>query len=93
MAKFASWWHDLEVRPVIGALMEKAEEIRSAQLKKTLKRFSCLSDEQRENLEAMTKSIVTRILQDPINYLKTNGNKNQSGIIKELFQLDSENCH
>jgi glutamyl-tRNA reductase len=90
--KFASWWQDLEVRPVIGALMEKAEEIRSAQLKKTLKRFSCLSDEQRENLEAMTKSIVTRILQDPINYLKINGNKKQSGIIKELFQLDTENC-
>lgn len=88
--KFASWCHDFEVRPVIGALMSKAEEIRLAQVNKTLKKFSQLSDEQRESLEAMTKSIVTRILKDPIQYLKKNGNGNHTEILRDLFQLNIE---
>jgi glutamyl-tRNA reductase len=55
-----------------------------------LKRLPPLSDEQRENLEAMTKSIVTRILKDPIHYLKANGNSGQSEVVKELFNLKAE---
>jgi hypothetical protein len=45
-----------------------------------------------ENLEAMTKSIVTRILQDPIQYLKSEGNNGHSELVKELFRLDMESC-
>jgi glutamyl-tRNA reductase len=89
--KFILRWRHFEIRPVISALMSKAEEIRSAQLSKTLKRFPQLSDEQRSILEAMTKSIVTRILQDPIEYLKTNGNDSHSEMVKELFELNTEN--
>ncbi|MDP2930880.1 MAG: glutamyl-tRNA reductase [Chloroflexota bacterium] len=88
--KFAAWWRDFEVKPVLGALMSKAEEIRAAQLNKTLKKLPPLSDEQRQCLEAMTRSIVTRLLQDPIQYIKTNGNGNHSEMLKEIFQLDTE---
>lgn len=91
MAKFILWQQDFEVRPLIVALMSKAEKIRSAQLDKTLKKLPELSAEQLDNLEAMTKSIVTRILQDPVLYLRNNGNSEHSAIIKELFQLDEEN--
>ncbi|MBI4180717.1 MAG: glutamyl-tRNA reductase, partial [Chloroflexi bacterium] len=68
VTKFISWWQALEVRPVVSALMEKAEEIRNDQLNKTLKKLPPLSDEERDNLEAMTKSIVTKILNDPIRF-------------------------
>ncbi len=88
--KLASWWQDYEIRPLIGALMSRAEEIRSAQLNKTLKKLPPLSDEQRENLEAMTKSIVTRLLKDPVQYLKTNGNSHHAEMVKELFNLNAE---
>ncbi len=88
--KLASWWHDLKIRPIVGALMSRAEEIRLAQLSKTLKKLPPLSDEQRESLEAMTKSIVTRILKDPIQYLKTNGNSHHAEMVKELFNLNAE---
>lgn len=90
ISKFDCWWHDLEIRPTIGALMSRAEEIRLSQLNKTLKRLPPLSDEQRENLEAMTKSIVTRILKRPIQYLKTNGNSSHAELVKELFNLEAE---
>ncbi|MFC2013881.1 glutamyl-tRNA reductase [Chloroflexota bacterium] len=88
--KFASWWQDLEVRPIISTLMSKAEEVRSMHLNKTLKKLPPLSPEQRESLEAMTKSIVAKILKDPIHYLKANGNGDYSEIIKEVFRLNTE---
>jgi glutamyl-tRNA reductase len=89
-SKFVSWWQDLEIRPLVSALMNKAEDIRSGQLSKTLKKLPSLSDEQRDVLEAMTKSIVTRILKDPIQYLKSIGNSDSSATVKELFKLDAE---
>jgi glutamyl-tRNA reductase len=90
MDKFVSWWRDLEVRPVIRSLMSKAEEIRLAQLNKTLKKLPPLSPEQLEDLEAMTRSIVTRILKEPIQYLKENGHGDQRAIIEVLFRLNTE---
>jgi glutamyl-tRNA reductase len=70
--------------------MSRAEEIRLAQLSKTLKKLPPLSDEQRESLEAMTKSIVARVLKDPILYLKVNGDSRHGEMVKELFNLNAE---
>ncbi len=88
--KFVSWWRDYEIRPMVSALMSKAEEIRAAQLDKTLKKLRSLSDEERESLEAMTESIVNKILKDPVQFLKANGNGSRSQIVRDLFQLDDE---
>ena len=89
--KFAGWWHDLETRPLVTALMAQAEAMRSSQLNKTVKKLPPLSDEQYESLEVMTKSIINRILNDPIQYLKTTRNSEDIELIKELFKLNPEN--
>jgi glutamyl-tRNA reductase len=88
--KFDSWWHDLEIRPLIVALMGRADEIRLAQLNRTLKKLPPMSDEQRENLEAMTKSIVSRILKEPVEYFKTSERSCQTELVKEIFNLKTE---
>ena len=90
--KFTTWWQALEVRPVVSALMKKAEDIRQGQLDFTLKKLRGLSDEERESLEAMTKAIVTKMLSDPIQYLKKTGygRKDYTQIVNELFQLNAE---
>ncbi|MFC1966489.1 glutamyl-tRNA reductase [Chloroflexota bacterium] len=92
MAEFTAWWRALEVRPVVSALMKKAEDIRSAQLNKTLRKLRPLSDEERDNLIAMTRSIVTKILRDPIGHLKenTDSNDNHAEIVSKLFRLDGK---
>ncbi len=90
VAKFVAWYRDYDVSPMISALMSKAEEIRSAQLGKTLKKLRPLSREEQDNLEAMTQSIVTRILKDPVQFLKRNGNGSYCQIVRDLFQLDGE---
>ena len=90
MRRLAAWWKALEVRPLVSALMAKAEEIRDRQLSKTLKKLRPLSAEEQESLEAMTKSIVNKILKDPIQYLKADGDGEHARLISELFQLDAE---
>ncbi|MFC1943228.1 glutamyl-tRNA reductase [Chloroflexota bacterium] len=90
--RFTSWWQTLEVKPIVGALMKRADDIRYKQLNKTLRKLRPLSDEERDNLEAMTKSIVTKILMEPIDYLKANANSNRdyAKLVSELFQLNTE---
>jgi glutamyl-tRNA reductase len=89
--KFASRWRAFEVRPLVTALMRKAEDIRCEQLSRTLKKLPPLSDEERDNLEAMTKSIVTKILQDPIRSLKAEVNSiDYAEMVSELFHLDGK---
>lgn len=90
--RFASWWQEYKVRPLIRAMTGKAEKIRSAQLDRTLKKIQHLSDEEQYCLEMMTRSIVTKIMKDPIQYLKSNGNENHNDIdiVRQLFHLDVE---
>ncbi len=57
-----------------------------------MKKLHPLSDEERDSLEAMTKSIITKILKDPIQYLKTNanGDRDYGEMVRGLFHLDGE---
>ena len=89
--KFVSWWQEFKVWPIVSALTKKAEAIRFAQLNKTLKKLPPLSDEERDSLNAMTKSIVTKILNDPIRSLKANGTGNYAELVREIFRLYEEN--
>ncbi|MDP2919689.1 MAG: glutamyl-tRNA reductase [Dehalococcoidia bacterium] len=88
--RLLTWWQTLETRPVVSALMSKADAIRLSHLEKTLKKLRPLSEEERENLDSMTRAIVTKILHDPVQYLKSRGN-NANGyaqVVTELFKLD-----
>jgi len=90
--EFFAWWQDLEVRPVVAALMKKAEKIRCSHLNRTLKKLPPLSEEERYSLEMMTKAIVARILKAPIHSLKANRRHNlgYAEMVSDLFQLDVE---
>ena len=90
--RFNSWWQSAEVKPVIKNLTQKVEAIRRRQLELTLKRLPPLSSEELARLEAMTKSIVQKILHDPIQCLKENATDNDDyiSLVNELFRLDKE---
>ena len=90
LVNFTTWWQDYKIRPLIRAMMGKAEKIRRSHLERTVKNLHPLSEEEYYRLEMMTKSIVAKILKDPIHNLKANGysNHDYAEIIKELFQLN-----
>ncbi|MBM4462057.1 MAG: glutamyl-tRNA reductase [Chloroflexi bacterium] len=86
--RFASWWQTLGVRDTIGALVSKAESIRQAQLKTTLKKLKGLSSEERDALEAMSKTMMQKLLHEPIERLKKD--RRYAGAVSELFNLEPE---
>jgi len=90
--RFSFLWQATEVEPIISSLMRKAEDIRRAQLDMTLKKLQKLSSGEQESLEAMTKSIVQRILHDPIQCLKSNTHDKDAyvSLVNELFHLNEE---
>lgn len=86
------WWETLEAKPTIGRLMQMAEDVRQRQLDMTVKKLPPLTAEQEENLDAMTKAIVNKILHNPIQYLRKNGHTNEEvvRVLRELFALDEQ---
>jgi len=86
--RFASWWQIMGVRDTIGALVSKAEDIRQAQLDTTLKKLKGLSPEERDALEAMSKTMIQKLLHEPIERLKKD--RRYAAMINELFDLEQE---
>ena len=86
--RFLEWWEHLQVTPTIAALSERAEQLRSAELERTLRRLD-LDDGERERVEAMTKALVRRILHDPIAALRERGDRDvYVDAVRHLFRLD-----
>ena len=92
--KFKHWLEQLKVYPTIVALRQKAEEIRRRELEKTLSHLKTkLPSEDREALEVMTKSLVNKLLHDPIIYLKNRYHQDGQQVVdltRKLFNLDGE---
>ena len=90
--RYLDWWRSLDVKPTVSALIQKAEDIRKNQLEMTLKKLPPMSSEQMQSLEAMTRSIVIRVLHDPIAYLKeeAKNKKEYSAMVSEIFRLNGE---
>jgi len=87
---FASWWQEFKVRPLIRALTSRAEEIRRSHLDRTMKKLPRLTEEEQYRLEMMTRAIISKMLKDPIQYLKSNGSSNYAEMVREIFRLDEE---
>jgi glutamyl-tRNA reductase len=68
--KFVNWYRSLDVTPTIVALRKKFEEIRKKELEKTLSLHPNLSEKEKQSLEALTSSIINKILHAPITLLK-----------------------
>ncbi|MDO8473804.1 MAG: glutamyl-tRNA reductase [Dehalococcoidia bacterium] len=85
-SRFMATWKARQATPAITALLSKAEAIRAEQFEKTIKGMAGLSAEERAKLEAMSKSIVQKILHSPVSALKCNGG--ESKLVRDLFGLD-----
>ncbi len=66
----AEFIDDIEVQPLLKDIGESAEQIRAAELRRTLSKLGPLDDEARDAIDAMTRSMVKRILADPIQMIK-----------------------
>jgi len=82
------WWQAYSARPVIKSLVSKAEKIRAAQYHRSLKNMPSLSEEERLSIDLLTRSVVDKILRDPILYLKSGSITDRAETVSRLFGLD-----
>ena len=87
VVKFNHWLSSLDVVPTITDLTAKAEDIRQAELARTLKDLKGLSPEDSEALERLTRSLVKKLIHDPILFLKEQAHEKKPETKKEHTAL------
>jgi glutamyl-tRNA reductase len=91
--RFDGWLMALRAVPTIKHLRERAETIRSAELERALRRAP-LAGADAEALDQLTRSIVNKILHEPVSRLRREAEREEGMAYLEaarvLFGLDDE---
>ncbi|RIL06022.1 MAG: glutamyl-tRNA reductase [Proteobacteria bacterium] len=89
--RFHGWLSALQAVPTIRRLRARAEAIRQAELDKSLGRLA-LGDAERQAVEALTRSIVNKLLHAPVSRLREQAEREEGlaylEAAKVLFALD-----
>ncbi|NQW23981.1 MAG: glutamyl-tRNA reductase [SAR202 cluster bacterium] len=70
LGRFNTWLDSLDAVPRIRKLQQRAESIRQQELEKSLRKLNGLTDEQLAAIDTLTRSIVKKLLHEPIQALK-----------------------
>jgi glutamyl-tRNA reductase len=93
--KFQRWYKGMDVTPTIAAMRKKADDICRMELEKTLPRLQGLSDKERQSVEKMAAAIISKILYDPLVFLKQDSCKHDSKVkvdmLRTIFGLEDDN--
>ena len=85
---FGDWWDSRSVIPTISSIRQRAEVIRQTALSRTFKNLPDLSPQDHKHIEMLTKSLVNKLLHDPITYIRDHNSEDDIRIIEKLFSLD-----
>lgn len=89
---FLKWQASLSATPTIIALRNKAEEIKNEELQKALKKFERLGEKEARSIEALTSSIVNKLMHFPTSLLKSDLEEKETiiEIINRMYGLDTD---
>jgi glutamyl-tRNA reductase len=88
---FAGWLGSLEVMPTIGALRARADAVVSGLLEENEGRWESLSEADRERVEKLARTAVSRLLHEPtvrVRQLDAEHRHARLQLLRELFGLD-----
>ena len=90
--EFWSWYRALEVVPLIRELRDRAEQMRTQEVERTLRSLQHLSPQDREAVETLTKQLLAKLLHQPTVKLREAAATGQNAEIVDaarfLFELD-----
>jgi glutamyl-tRNA reductase len=93
IGRFFNWLSLLEVTPTIVALRSRFEEVRQAELAKTLAGWKDLPPDGQKRLEALTSAITNKLLHPPTSLLKRTGQGGRTDLyvdaLRQLFELET----
>ncbi|HEY7028516.1 MAG TPA: glutamyl-tRNA reductase [Gemmatimonadales bacterium] len=88
---FEAWRRGAQLRPVLSAMHARGEAIRRQEIERVLHRLSEHDPEVREEIEALSKALVTKLLHAPSTRLRSEIDPVRSRLyvetIQELFDL------
>ncbi len=91
VARFVTRAHDLEVVPTIVSLRERLEAIRRGEVEKALLNFPNADPQMRKAIDALSQSIVNKIVHTPIVKLRESSRSGRgrgwTEMVRELFGL------
>jgi glutamyl-tRNA reductase len=94
LAAFVNWRRSLELAPTIVALRERFGQIAEEELQRALPRLEGLSQSDRAVLEAMGRSLVNKLLHQPMTQLKAGAGEPDGPLlidaVRRLFALSEE---
>lgn len=89
---FDAWLRSQETLPTLAGLRQRAESLRSAEVQRALRRLRSLSDEEQQVVEALTLSLVNKLLHHPTLRLKeataVGEGQRYAALVRELFALE-----
>lgn len=92
ISQFYKWVATLEVTPTIVALRNKFDELRRAELERTLAAWKDAPPDAARRLDALTSSLINKLLHQPTTVLKRGGQGNRNDLyldaLHALFDLD-----
>ena len=92
IGQYFKWLSSLEVTPAIVALRARFDEIRRAELEKTVAGWKDLTPEGQKRLEALTNAIMNKLLHPPTSLLKQAGQGGRTDLyvdaLRALFDLN-----
>jgi glutamyl-tRNA reductase len=88
--KFQTWWDALRIVPTLADLRHQSESLRERELSRTLKRLQHLSADDQEVIAALSKSLVNKLLHNPVTRLKGEGKPADIQSLRWLFRLDGD---
>lgn len=86
LERFMAWLRSLQVVPTIKQLRDKVEAIRRAEVERALNRLPHLGERERQIIEAMTVTMVNKILNEPTQVLKGMAENGDAGPVAEAVQ-------
>ena len=94
LLRFENYWKSLELLPLITDIYQQAEAVRTAELEKTLRRMPHLTEAERERIEALTQSLVKKLLDSPTRRLRAEATSQRApdyvALARVLFNLPDE---
>ena len=94
---FEDYFNSLDMLPLIATMRQNAEVIRQAELEKTLRHLSDLTEEERRHIEALTQALVKKLLHAPTQRLRAEATSPRASeyatVARTLFNLSEERSH
>ena len=93
IGQFFKWLSSLGITPTVVALRNRFDEVRRAELEKTIASWKDLPPDGQKRLEALTNAIMNKLLHSPTSLLKKSGQGGRSDLyvdaLRSLFDLQT----